>query len=343
MNKQKLYWIFQIGGWSSYAILTIIAAPIITENQLDTPTLVLLISEPIFFFLITHAYRGTIIRREWLSKGMRWLIPRVIVSTIVMGFGIYLLRIGTGYLLGIFSAELYQLTTFLGLTTTNAFVLFLWSLFYFIYHYFERFNISLKYEAALNEIELNHLKSQLNPHFIFNALNSIRALVDDEPRKAKNAITQLSHILRNSLVTDRKRLTSFDSELKTVKDYLSLETIRYEERLATTFEIHPGSTKFTVPPLMLQTLVENGIKHGISHLKKGGFINLRTDVADSRLIIQIRNSGHYRNGESVGPTGFGLKNTKQRLSLIYGDEAKFKIKNENPETVLTEVIIPLKI
>ena len=133
------------------------------------------------------------------------------------------------------------------------------------------------------EIELNNLKSQLNPHFIFNALNSIRALVDENPLKSKQAINQLSNILRNSLASDKKGLTKFEDELKIVKDYLGLESIRFEERLKTEFDIHPESQKFLVPPLMIQTLVENGIKHGISKLTPGGVIQLKTFVDEQSL------------------------------------------------------------
>ena len=114
----------------------------------------------------------------------------------------------------------------------------------------------------------NLLKSQLNPHFIFNALNSIRALVDENPGKSKNAITQLSNILRNSLQIDKNRLTSFTDEMKTVQDYLELESIRFEERLEVDIKLHPNSDQFQIPPLMIQTLVENSIKHGISNLKE---------------------------------------------------------------------------
>src|SRR5690606_5122792 len=136
---------------------------------------------------------------------------------------------------------------------------FLWFVLYFSYHYFDQYNKSLKYEASMVQIELNNLKSQLNPHFIFNALNSIRALVDENPEKSKQAINQLSNILRNSLATDKKRLTKFGDELKIVRDYLGLENIRFEERLKTRFDIDPQSHRFNVPPLMIQTLVENGI------------------------------------------------------------------------------------
>ena len=190
------------------------------------------------------------------------------------------------------------------------------------------------------EIELNNLKSQLNPHFIFNALNSIRALVDENPSKSKQAINQLSNILRNSLASEKKGLTKFDDELKVVKDYLGLESIRFEERLKTEFDIHPESKNFLVPPLMIQTLVENGIKHGVSKLTKGGIIHVKTYVDNDRLKIHIRNSGHLINGTKRAKGGLGLKNTIQRLRLLYGEEASFRIVNENDNFVLTEIIIP---
>jgi len=347
LSKKRGYWIAQIVGWTLYTFLQIIAGankygPEI--YSIKPGILVLFVSEGVFFFLITHYFRHVIIKYKWLQEGKAKMVYKVVLSTMAMGFFIYALRVLVSNIVNIADPELTKLTTIIGNTAINTMILFLWSLFYFVYHYFERFSQSLKYEAALNEIELNQLKSQLNPHFIFNALNSIRALVGEEPNKAKNAITQLSNILRNSLATDRMRLTPFEEELDTVKDYLGLESIRYEERLKMTFDIDPDSYKFSIPPLMLQTLVENGIKHGIATLKGGGLIKITTVVEDSRLAIKIRNSGQYRNGKKLnGKEGFGLSNTIQRLHLIDGNEAKFRITNENHNTVLTELIVPLNI
>jgi LytS/YehU family sensor histidine kinase len=191
----------------------------------------------------------------------------------------------------------------------------------------------------VKEIELSNLKSQLNPHFIFNALNSIRALVDEDPRKSKLAINQLSSILRNSLTIEKRGLTRFEEEMKMVKDYLGLEGIRFEERLRVEFDIADGSNDFLVPPLMIQTLVENGVKHGIGKLTKGGLIQLSTQIVDDVLKIGIRNSGHYVNGLGTH-AGLGIPNTIQRLKLLYGDAAHFAITNEKDNFVLTEIIIP---
>jgi LytS/YehU family sensor histidine kinase len=216
----------------------------------------------------------------------------------------------------------------------------IWAAIYFIYHYFERVNTSLKYDAVLYEIELNKLKSQLNPHFIFNALNSIRALVDEDPRKSKRAITQLSNILRNSLIMNKRKLIDFTDEMKTVRDYLDLEAIRLEERLKINIDVSPEAESYQIPPLMIQTLVENGIKHGVATLTKGGEITLKAWEEKDRLKIQIRNSGQYVNGSEVIGSGYGIENTQQRLNLIFGKSASFAIGNENKDTVLTEIVIP---
>jgi LytS/YehU family sensor histidine kinase len=259
---------------------------------------------------------------------------------VLLGLLLYFVRIPISIPLGLYSRGAFEFSRILGLTAIYALIFFLWSVLYFIYNYFERYNTSLKLEASVREIELNNLKSQLNPHFIFNALNSIRALVDENPDKAKLAINQLANILRNSLSSGKRELTKFDDELKIVQDYLGLESIRFEERLRTKFEIDPASRDFLVPPLMIQTLVENGIKHGIAKLTAGGTIQMKTFVRDNRLTIQVRNTGTFVNGSPGPESGLGLENTRQRLKLIYGGAASFRILSENNTFVLTEVEIP---
>lgn len=299
------------------------------------------IGEALLCLCLTHIFRNFLNRGKWLDMAMPRLIPAVLASVVVMGVILYFLRLPLSMALGFFEGSVaFDIEQILVGTAFYALLFFLWSVFYFTYHYFERYSKSLKYEASMIEIELNNLRSQLNPHFIFNALNSIRALVDENPAKSKQAINQLSNILRKSLTSDKKGLTKFDDELKIVKDYLGLESIRFEERLKTEFDIHPDSHNFLVPPLMIQTLVENGIKHGISKLKEGGLIQLTTTVERGRLNIRIRNSGYMVNGSRKSRNGLGIKNTVQRLRLIYGDQSSFRIANENNNFVLTEIIIP---
>jgi two-component system LytT family sensor kinase len=334
----------QIGGWTISALAQIWWS-YMASGSVTLRRVIFFVVEAILCIVVTHFFRNRLKHWKWLYQPMHKLIPGVLAALFIMGLIVYFFTIPVNFVLG----RLFNPTTAFDLQlilrqSSFYFILFFWwTVVYFAYHYFNEYNKSLKYEASMIEIELNNLKSQLNPHFIFNALNSIRALVDENPKKSKQAITQLSNILRSSLASDKKGLTNFDEELKIVKDYLGLESIRFEERLKTEFDIHPESQRFLVPPLMIQTLVENGIKHGISKLTKGGLIQLKTDVVMDKLKIRIRNSGHYVNGTKKSKSGLGLDNTIQRLKLIYGDEATFRIANETDNFVLTELIIPQNI
>ena len=269
------------------------------------------------------------------------LIPRVIGIVLVLGIILYFLRILVSIPLGVYESNIFSLENLWGLPLTYSLIYFIWMVLYFAYHYFIEYNNALKHEAAIREIELNNLKSQLNPHFIFNSLNSIRALVDENPANSKKAITQLSNILRNSLTSDKDRLTTLSEELKVIKDYLGLERIRYEERLNVSIDVDQDVNSWLIPPLMLQTLVENGIKHGISKLKKGGKLELSATVFRGSMRIDVRNTGTLdeRNGSGTG-TGMGIENTKKRLKLIFGDEAHFSIKNVDNNMVLARLEIP---
>ncbi len=340
-NKNRLYWSLQIGGWSFYAAVQITASILNSSSaEVSTQRILFLLYEALFCLLVSHFFRNIILSARWLNLSLPRLIPKIIGSVFVLGALMYLLRIPVSIPLGLFKQGVaLDPYVFLGQSVFYAIIFFLWSVLYFIYNYFERYNKSLKYEASVKEIELNNLKSQLNPHFIFNALNSIRALVDENPQKSKMAINQLSNILRGSLTMDKRGLTRFDDEIKMVKDYLGLEGIRFEERLKAEFNIHPDSHDFMVPPLMIQTLVENGVKHGISKLTRGGIIQVSTQALNSGLVIRIRNSGHYVNSHQ-NENGLGINNTIQRLKLLYGDAAYFKIINEKDNFVLTEVYLP---
>lgn len=341
MNKQGLYWTLQILGWTAYGLLNIYLA-YLGERLSTQQAIGQLILVP-FYITITHLYRNFIIRRGWLKVIIQKLAVKVLIACFVLSIINYAFLFGISSFLGLLDPvfDLNPIVIFLSILA-NLILYFLWSLVYFMYHYVENYNRSLKYDAAMNEIELNNLKSQLNPHFIFNALNSVRALVDEDPVKAKKAITQLSNILRNSLILDKKRLINFDDELNTVIDFLALEKIRYEERLTIEMNMDANSYKYQVPPLMIQTLVENGIKHGISNLTHGGVLSISTQVEDGKhLAIFIRNSGVFKLDRRRKTKGFGIENTKQRLKLIFDKEASFSIKNESDGVVITTVKVPL--
>ena len=128
--------------------------------------------------------------------------------------------------------------------------------------------------ARLQAAELRLLKSQLNPHFLFNALNGLRSLIADEPARARDAVTQLARTLRYTLASGDEDLVSLERELEMVEDYLALESLRLAERLRVERDIAPDARTARMPAMLLQTLVENAIKHGIAALKQGGTLRI---------------------------------------------------------------------
>jgi LytS/YehU family sensor histidine kinase len=172
-------------------------------------------------------------------------------------------------------------------------------------------------------------------------MNSIRALIEEDPQNAKDAITKLSNLMRYTLKIERTETVPLAEELKTIQDYLDLEKIRFEERLKYLIKSTPEADRVEIPPMMVQTLVENGIKHGISKITQGGEISLTARTNDSQLIIEIRNNGRFDEESFKNSRGFGISNTKHRLALLYGENASLNLSNENNNTVLTKLIIPL--
>ena len=219
----------------------------------------------------------------------------------------------------------------------------IWMLIYIVYHYVQKNRNDqldrLRLESTVKELELKTIKSHINPHFIFNSLNSIRALVDENPQRARKAITELSNILRSSLQTEKLETVTLETELNIVKDYLALEQMRFEERLKIEFDIDEDTLDQQVPPMMLQTLVENAIKHGISKRIDGGKIKIIADFVDNHLELVVQNTGQL-NGY-FNKDGFGVKSTEDRLNLLYQGKASFAIKNLSDKEVESRITMPL--
>jgi two-component sensor histidine kinase len=221
----------------------------------------------------------------------------------------------------------------------------IWMLIYIVYHYVENNRKDqldrLKLESTVKELELKTIKSHINPHFIFNSLNSIRALVDENPKRARRAITELSNILRSSMQTEKMETVTLEKELDIVKDYLALEQMRFEERLKIEFEIDEDTLQQPVPPMMLQTLVENAIKHGISRQIKGGLVRIVASFRNNDMELLVQNTGQLTS--PVNGDGFGIKSTQDRLNLMYQGKAVFDIRNLSTSMVESKVSIPVNV
>ncbi len=219
----------------------------------------------------------------------------------------------------------------------------MWLLIYLVWHYIVKNRKDqldkLKLESMVKELELKTIKSHINPHFIFNSLNSIRALVDENPQRARKAITELSNILRSSMQAEKAETVTLERELDIVKDYLALENMRFEERLKVEMQIDEDTLGQPVPPMMLQTLVENAIKHGISKQVNGGVVRVIARFEGDHLELLVQNTGQLATW--VNGDGFGIKSTEDRLNLMYQGKASFQIRNIEGNMVESKVMVPV--
>jgi len=332
----------QIFGWSAWLINETL---IYTNNygwSLDWFMAAVL--NIIIVLLLTNYFRKVIKQYGWVEIGIDKVIPRILLAVGFMSILMALINIPLdSYLLREHEdANLWSFFFILQYIFSWAKPLMIWTLFYYASHYFERKSEvevdKIRLESSVKETESKVLRAQMNPHFMFNALNSIRALILEDPDKAQKAVTQLSNILRSSLLADRRRTVSLSEEMRTVDDYLALEKIRYEERLQIRKNIYPETLTVQVPPMLLQTLVENAIKHGVSKPVKGGFVSLEAKLTGNHLLIAISNTGTLERTDSGG---FGLENTAHRLELLFGSESKFSIFQASKDVVTAEIIIPI--
>lgn len=335
------YWPCQIIGWSAFGILQFLLY--VLFNQSTWAKLPALLGSAGIGLICSHGLRLFIRRQRWVALPLKRLLPRILLAIMVTGAVIDLLSIGWFlYICHVITPADLNLTRVAGMFINWSSIVLVWSLIYFSVHYFWRFRQAevarWQVEANLREAELRALKSQLNPHFIFNSLNGIRALIAEDPDRAQRMVTHLASLLRESLRTHKQALVPLEQELKSVRNYLELESIRLEERLRYRIEVAPDVLEEPVPIMLLQMLVENGVKHGVANLPEGGEITLSARRRGKSLELRVTNSGQLQPHQ--GGTGLGMPNIIQRLALHYGERANFSLYNATRDRVLAELCLP---
>lgn len=344
-NRISAYWICQLAGWSSYILIyTFFYYTIRTKSSEDFfPTLFI---DALGGLCITHIMRLFVKKYNLLNYDIRRQIIFMALTTLVFSFLYATIIVKIDELFEL-ESEMWRQYTFwnkvMRASISYFLILTIWNLIYFTYHYVVRTRTDkmdkIRLESLVKELELKTIKSHINPHFIFNALNSIRALVDENPERARTAITELSNILRSSMQAEKLETAPLERELSLVKDYLELEHIRFEDRLNVEYDIDEDTLDQLVPPMMLQTLVENAIKHGISKQISGGKIKIISDFRGDQHELIVQNTGKL--ADKVNPEGFGIVSTLDRLKLLYGGKAAFALQNVNGNMVEAKVTIPV--
>jgi sensor histidine kinase YesM len=351
-RKTIIYWVLQFLFWDTLSGVMALGY-LVTNNQLNLKTWQIVLDFLIVVILsifFTHQFRRV------LKKTIAF--DNIKVLDVFKIFGLLLLTTVLFYL----SFTLYIRFTYTfiyeridvfdhpsqGLKNNIIFLLnygiyfFIWAVFYVAIKSLMELNKSreerLELESSLKESQLNTLKGQINPHFMFNSLNNIRGLMLEDVNKARNMLTSLSETLRYSLTKSGVDAIALEDELEMVDNYIELSKIQFEDRLEYKTAIDDDALHVKIPPMLIQMLVENAIKHGISKLKQGGTVEVRTQLHEGWLEIQVANSGNLASTENT--TQVGLENIKRRIALLYGEKGKFALREINDQVVAT-IKIPL--
>lgn len=322
------YWTFQLAGWGA---LTLFNSVYGGSSQLR---IVVTIScwGSLGGLLLSHLWRGVLRRRGWVANGLRW--KRIVPSLIVLA------AIQTASVTAAFHV-MYPPGVLRGLAWLPGALLFwfgvflTWTVFYFTalsLRRASRFEAeALRLEVLAKDAQLRALQAQVNPHFFFNSLNSVRALIFEDREAAARMIDQLADLMRHALQSSQHATVPLSAELDAVRAYLAIGQSRFETRLRVAFAIEisaPELEHVRVPPMALQTLVENAVKYGVETSADGGEIRItaQRSAGMDALQIEVANTGELRSAS--GSTGIGLRNARQRLQLACGEHASLELRQQ---------------
>jgi hypothetical protein len=325
------YWLCQILGWGFYTCISIA----ITVHALGWSRR-LLLNYAIFFsviLLLTHLLRREIRRRQWLMMPLRKSAPRLAAASVLVG----LCSSAEVILVDVLgSGTLWNREAFFSITGGMVALCCIWTMLYVAITATRR---TFEMRVHLREAQLRALEAQVNPHFLFNSLNTIRGMIVEDPSVAQDMVTRLANILRYNLEREKTSTVPLEREIEIVADYLAIESIRFDDRLTVRMEIQPAAAQAQVPSMLIQTLVENAVKHGIGARAEGGEILIRASLVDGALALEIVNSGQL-SAPSAQSTQIGLVNARERLRLLYGEQATLHLENRGAATVAAMVSIP---
>lgn len=348
------YWICQGVGWGSYTFIKILAAVFAAHVPWVASTAITAL-QSIAGLALTHVLRGYMQRHHWHAPGSSRLIGRSAAASFLLALPLAAVTVftpvsvlqDTGWTAAestaTFGINLIPAVTFLLHWINWAAIFAIWLAIYFATQAVRQHHRTALRQSetarALQHAELRLLKSQLNPHFLFNALNTVRSLIAEDTAKAQQAVTRLANTLRYTLRAGQHELVSFASELEMVNDFLELERMRFEERLTVERSIGENTGSVQVPALLLQTVVENAIKHGVAELPAGGTVRIAAELRDGELRLDIENPCPLGASRPAG-LGTGLHNAEERLRLLFGSRASLVLDLATPGKAFTHIRIP---
>lgn len=325
-DKNRAFWNLHSAGWGGAAILR--SASTIANGQpfsLLVPVLISAVTGFSISLILSVIFRNIIDRRPLITWGITGI--SVTLATLIYAYiDVWVLQtIREG------ADETPFAQLLVGAIFINGVLLVAWSALYYAINYFvraeEQADQLLRLEAAATSAQLTMLRYQLNPHFLFNTLNSISTLVLLKQTEQANAmLSRLSSFLRFTLINEAAAKVSLAQEVETLKLYLDIEKMRFEERLRTSFQIDENVSEALVPSLLLQPLVENAIKYAVTPQEEGADISIDVRRVGERVRIIVSDTGPGLQASLPDPklsTGVGMANTRERLLQAYGDDQRF--------------------
>jgi sensor histidine kinase YesM len=345
------YWLLQFAGWGFYFYAQT-SGEVIFASVSWSRSSALWGCVSVAGIGLTHLVRLTIKRRNWLALPPAAIWGRIVAAILIIATSSCLLVTSlslelNGSAVAPITQAFYQRLTYGG-QLRNQFLIILavhaaWVAIYLAFALQrQRYRAEVRQAQlgeALQSAELRLLKSQLNPHFLFNALNGLRSLIADDPVRARDAVTHLARTLRYTLASGDEDLVSFERELEMVDDYLALEAMRFEQRLRIDRTIEPAARTARIPSMLLQTLVENAIKHGVAELKEGGTLSIDARIAGHELIVRVANPRPVSHN-APARDGVGLRNATERLRLLFGSRASLRLDLSQPAQATAELRLP---
>lgn len=340
------FWAFQIVGWSLLFLATLGVNLLRGNDHWSTFVIALILA--LGGLIATSLFRRYIKKKDYATASIRGLILPLFIGSLVASLGWTAPLVLTQYLIDHFVNEQsldFGATTVWLTALNNYFVVLLWAIVYFAWHYFRLAQTArlerYRSEMAARDAQLNTLKGQINPHFMFNALNNIRALMLEDVSRSREMITKLADLLRYSMSISEQREVAIEQELKVIHDFLELCKIQFEEKLQYSITASAASRHRLIPPMVIQTLVENSVKHGVSATVSGGEVHVIVDLVDDQLVIEVSNTGTWQpaSTDRRENNGIGLPNVRRRLRLLYGERAQLHLREEN-NTIIARIQIP---
>jgi sensor histidine kinase YesM len=333
---------FQLLAWGGYVAVGLL---MILPQTGPRPSV---IGGYALFFLytlaLTYGLRALIRRRDWLSLSPIAAISRLFIAALVLGTIQCVLIVGIGFIWTGAPLSSYPKAFFPSIWMSTTAASLAWTAVYTgaasLLRARRMHQNAIRMELDMREARLKALEAQIGPHFLFNCLNNLRGLIVENPAVAQDIVTRLANILRHNLSRTDHPTEALREQVEFTTDYLALEQVRFEERLRTRFEISPDTLAIETPAMLLQTLVENAIKHGIAHLPEGGEIVITTHLDTlGTLSIAVENTGKLAPSPR-GSTRVGVHNLRERLRVLHGPAAKLELTETPHGTVRAEVNIP---